>query len=146
MKNKAFIIAWVVSLIATLGSLYFSEIKGFIPCTICWYQRILMYPIVIQLGVSIITRDFNIKKYILALSIPGFLLALYHVILQKSFFLQSFEPCEIGVSCSSSYINWFGFITISVLSLTAFFIITISLLSYKKEGVPSVRIRCRREL
>lgn len=130
MRHKAFIIAWIISLTATLGSLYFSEIKGFIPCTICWYQRILMYPITIFLGVSIITRDFKIKKYIMALSIPGFLLALYHVILQKSSFLQSFEPCEIGVPCSTSYVNLLGFITIPLLSLTAFFIITISILSY----------------
>lgn len=132
MKNKgyvlAWIMAWILALIATLGSLYFSEIRGFIPCTLCWYQRIFMYPIVILMGLSLLVKDYNIKRHILSLSIPGFFFALFHVLLQKSSILQSFEPCKIGVSCSTLYINWFGFITIPVLSLTVFFIITMLLL------------------
>ncbi|MEM7737254.1 MAG: disulfide bond formation protein B, partial [Deinococcota bacterium] len=35
--------AWLIALVATAGSLYFSEVRNFIPCTFCWYQRILMY-------------------------------------------------------------------------------------------------------
>lgn len=129
------IIVLVVSLVATLGSLYFSEIEGYIPCTLCWYQRIFMYPILLIIIVSLVTKDEKVNKYILSLSIPGFLLALFHVLLQKTSLFNSFEPCSVGVPCSGEYINWLGFITIPVLSFTAFFIITITIAasSYTKK-------------
>nr|CAE17302.1 putative protein-disulfide oxidoreductase [Bacillus licheniformis] len=130
MLKKGHVIAWTIAFLSMIGSLYFSEIKQFDPCKLCWYQRILMYPIVILLGVSFITKDRNIDKYILSLSIPGFFLALYQVFLQKT--LQVFQPCSINESCSETYINWLGFISIPMLSLTAFFIITISILYSKR--------------
>ena len=36
--------AFVVVATATLGSLFYSEIAGFEPCKLCWFQRIFMYP------------------------------------------------------------------------------------------------------
>lgn len=131
--DKRIIWIWILSAIATSGSLYFSEIKGFIPCTLCWYQRIFMYPIFLLTSTSLLLKDKKINNYLLTLSIPGFLLALYHVLLQKTSLFSSFEPCSVGVSCASEYVNWFGFVTIPLLSFTAFFLISITLI-YKKEG------------
>ena len=119
--------AWVVSIIATLGSLYFSEIKGYIPCELCWYQRIAMYPLTIILGIAAFCDDTRIKKYMLPVTIIGGSISLYHYLVQKVPGFAAIKPCVQGVPCNAQYINWFGFITIPFLALTAFTIITVLL-------------------
>ncbi|MGG3468227.1 disulfide oxidoreductase [Neobacillus pocheonensis] len=125
--NKSLLLSWLAAIIATLGSLYFSEVMHFIPCTLCWYQRIFMYPLAIILGIAVYRNDKGIYKYVLPLSIIGILISGYHTLLQKIPYLQQFEMCTSGVPCSKDYINWLGFITIPLLALIAFIIITISL-------------------
>ncbi|PGQ13350.1 disulfide bond formation protein B, partial [Bacillus thuringiensis] len=71
-------ISFFVSFIATIGSLYFSEIKGFIPCELCWYQRIFMYPIPLLILISIINNDNSIKYYLRYFSLIGIFISLYH--------------------------------------------------------------------
>ncbi|WP_342432748.1 disulfide oxidoreductase [Neobacillus sp. FSL H8-0543] len=135
--NKALLLAWVAALIATIGSLYFSEVLHYIACTLCWYQRIFMYPLAIILGIAFYQNDKGITKYALPLSITGLIISGYHTVLQKIPYLQQFEMCTSGVPCSKDYINWLGFITIPMLAFIAFTIITISLFfiaySHKKE-------------
>lgn len=126
--NKSLLLAWIAAIIATLGSLYFSEVMHFIPCTLCWYQRIFMYPLAIILGVAVYRNDKGIYKYALPLSIIGLLIAGYHTLLQRIPYLQQFEMCTTGVPCSKDYINWLGFITIPLLALIAFTIITVCLI------------------
>ncbi|MBO0962194.1 disulfide bond formation protein B [Neobacillus sp. MM2021_6] len=126
--NKSLLISWVAAIIATLGSLYFSEVMLFIPCTLCWYQRIFMYPLAIILGIAVYRNDNRIYQYVLPLSIIGVLLSGYHTLLQKIPYLQQFEMCTSGVPCSKDYINWLGFITIPMLALIAFIIITVSMI------------------
>ncbi|MFS0788694.1 disulfide oxidoreductase [Shouchella sp. 1P09AA] len=128
--------AWLVSLIATMGSLYFSEIREFIPCEMCWYQRILMYPLVIILGLSILYKDVKIRRYVLPISLLGIATSSYHYALQKFPSLFPVSPCQEGVPCNIAYINWFGFVTIPFLALTGFTLITIFLLTIqeKKRG------------
>ena len=117
--------AWAISVIATLGSLYFSEILLFIPCELCWYQRILMYPLSIFMGVGVIRKDAHLSAYILPFSIIGMCVSLYHYLIQKvDFFASNSISCGI-VPCTGQYINWFGFVTIPFLAFTAFTIITI---------------------
>ncbi len=125
-------VAWLVSLTATLGSLYFSEIRGFVPCELCWVQRIFMYPLVFLLGIAVFTDDRSVKKYVLPLSIVGGLISLYHYLVQKVPGFADIKPCAQGVPCNVQYINWFGFVTIPFLALTAFTIITLLLLTVKK--------------
>jgi disulfide bond formation protein DsbB len=126
--NKPLLLSWVAAIIATLGSLYFSEVMHFIPCTLCWYQRIFMYPLTIILGVAFYRNDQWIYRYVLPLSSIGMLISGYHTLLQKLPYLQQFEMCTTGVPCSKDYINWLGFITIPLLAFIAFTIITVSLL------------------
>lgn len=126
--NKPLLLSWLAALTATLGSLYFSEVMHFIPCTLCWYQRILMYPLAIILGVAFYRNDREIYRYALPLSIIGLLVSGYHTSLQKIPYLQQFEMCTSGVPCGKDYLNWLGFITIPMMALVAFIIITISLL------------------
>ncbi|WP_088102120.1 disulfide oxidoreductase [Halalkalibacter urbisdiaboli] len=118
-------LAWLTSFIATLGSLYFSEIRQFEPCTLCWYQRILMYPLVIILFIGIVKKDAQVALYSSVLSFIGLLFSIYHYGIQKLSFLASSAPSCGRVPCTGQYINWFGFITIPFLAGTAFFIIFI---------------------
>ncbi len=119
--------AWLVALVATLGSLYFSEVRGFVPCTLCWYQRILMYPLVLLLGVATYRQDERGFAYVLPLSLAGMFVSTYHVLEQNVPGFGAPALCAAGVPCSAKYINWLGFISIPVLALTAFTIITVLL-------------------
>lgn len=122
------------SLFATMGSLYFSEIAGFPPCVLCWYQRICMYPIAAILAIGIARKDKNAPYYVLPFSVVGILISVYHNLLYYSLIPESIQPCINGVSCTTKFIEWFGFVTIPLLSLTAFAIITVSMvISLKKK-------------
>ncbi len=130
-------LAFGPAIAALLGSLYFSEIAGFIPCELCWFQRILMYPIVVLLLVGIFNEDWLLPKYVLPLSITGFFVSTYHYMLQNGIFTTT--ACSAGVSCAAREINVFGFITIPFLAGIAFFLITVLMLganwAYKQVGV-----------
>ncbi|TCI37673.1 MULTISPECIES: disulfide oxidoreductase [Exiguobacterium] len=126
-------LAWLVALTATLGSLYFSEIREFVPCELCWIQRIFMYPLVFVLGMAVFTNDRQVKKYVLPLAIGGGMISLYHYLVQKVPGFADIKPCVEGVPCNVQYINWFGFVTIPFLALTAFTLITLLLLNIKTD-------------
>ncbi|MCR2807149.1 disulfide oxidoreductase [Paenibacillus soyae] len=132
MRRNVLYFAWLVAVVATLGSLYFSEIRGFIPCELCWYQRILMYPLSVILGIAAFYDEHAIRKYVLPLSILGMLVSAFHYMEQKIPGFAAIKPCTQGVPCSGMYINWLGFITIPFLALTGFTLITILLLVFKK--------------
>ncbi len=126
----ALIVAWA----ATLGSLYFSEIRHFIPCTLCWYQRILMYPLSIILLIGIICRDQGIAYYVLPFSGVGILLSSYHYLIQKTVIFSTSTACASGVPCTATWINWFGIITIPFLALIAFILITLAMVFFLSQG------------
>jgi disulfide bond formation protein DsbB len=117
---------WVVSLTATMGSLFFSEIRGYEPCELCWIQRIFMYPLVLILGVAYVQKNARIAVTTAIFSVIGGAISLYHYGLQKVSFLSENAPACGRVSCTGEYINVFGFITIPFLALTAFVLIAIS--------------------
>lgn len=123
--ENSMLIMWTVSLVATLGSLYFSEIRDYEPCKLCWIQRIFMYPIAIMMTVAYIQKNPRIVVTTLVFSIIGGCISLYHYLIQKvSFFQDDAISCG-AVPCTGMYINWFGFITIPFLALTAFIILTV---------------------
>ncbi|TDQ36217.1 disulfide oxidoreductase [Aureibacillus halotolerans] len=124
IQTYALYAAWIVSVVATLGSLYFSEIKSFVPCELCWLQRIFMYPLAIILGIAAFYNEVLLKKYVLPLSVVGGLIAFYHYLVQKVPGFAEIKPCVQGVPCSAQYINWFGFVTIPFLAFIAFTLIT----------------------
>lgn len=132
-----FFSSWAVSIIATFGSLYFSEVKHYEPCDLCWLQRIFMYPMTILLGVAYVKKDWNMSFYAMILSAVGGSISLYHYCLQKLSFVGD-GPLSYGrVPCTAQYINWFGFITIPFLALTAFimiFMISFTIRKGLKEG------------
>jgi disulfide bond formation protein DsbB len=123
LQQNVWYVLWGVALIATLGSLTFSEILGYPPCILCWYQRICMYPLVVIFTVRIITKDKFAIFYALPLAVVGLLISIYHNLLYYNILPEAAAPCRNGVSCTTKFIEWFGFITIPFLSLTAFVII-----------------------
>lgn len=124
-------VAWLIALLAMVGSLFFSEVMQYPPCTLCWWQRIAIYPLVFVIATGIILRDARMKYYALPLSLVGLTIAVYHNLLYYGIIPQSITPCSQGVSCTDTQIEWLGFITIPLMSLAAFIVMTICLLLYK---------------
>lgn len=130
--NPLLFLCWVIAIVSTLGSLFFSEIMKFPPCVLCWYQRIAMYP----LSILLLVGAFQNIRASLAFCSPivfiGWFIALYHNLLHYKIVPETASPCMEGVSCATVYINWFGFITIPMLSFIAFSLIGILLIVIKK--------------
>ena len=131
MNIKLFL-AWLVAAFAMMGSLFFSEVMKYPPCVLCWYQRIAMYPLVVILGVGLFQPLKATLSFAFPLSVIGSIIALYHNLLHYKIIPESASPCVSGVPCSTVYINWFGFLTIPMLSLIAFTIINALLFLCKK--------------
>lgn len=127
MRNSSLYLAWLVSLIAMGGSLYFSEVLGYVPCELCWYQRICMYPLTLLLGIACYRNDRGIIPYALPLSVIGGCISLFHYAEQKIPGLAEVLPCSAGIPCNKDYIDWLGFITIPFLALIAFILISVLL-------------------
>ncbi|HQU81702.1 MAG TPA: disulfide oxidoreductase [Pyrinomonadaceae bacterium] len=126
-------LAWFIALVAMVGSLFFSEVMQLPPCVLCWYQRIAMYPLVLIIGIGIISRDGRMKNYALPLCFIGLMISIYHNLLYYGILPESITPCTQGISCTSQQIEWLGFITIPLMALTAFVSIALCLLFYKQE-------------
>ena len=127
-------LSFLISLIATLGSLFFSEIMNFVPCSLCWYQRIFMYPLVFLFSINLLFPDDKIFKYAFPLVIIGWIISVYHNLLILKIIPENLSPCVQGVPCSVDYLNWFGFITIPLLSFFAYTSILILLIILKRKN------------
>ncbi|MGA7987297.1 MAG: disulfide bond formation protein B [Candidatus Dormiibacterota bacterium] len=119
--------AWIVAMLAMLGSLYLSQIEKLTPCEFCWFQRICMYPLTLLLGIAAFRGEVRIaKRYFLTMSIVGAMLAIYHYQLEHI----ANEPtvCGAAIPCNQAAFNIFGFISVPFLSMAAFLLITTLLL------------------
>lgn len=125
---KTIFSAWILATIATLGSLFFSEVMKFPPCVLCWYQRICMYPLVLILLAGMFPVSKSVVRFSLPLVLVGWGIAIYHNLLYYNILPESAAPCVQGISCTTKFIEWFGFVTIPFLSLVAFTLILILLL------------------
>jgi disulfide bond formation protein DsbB len=123
-------LAWIVATAATLGSLYYSEVADFVPCRLCWYQRICMYPLVIVLGVAALRRDRDVRFTAIPLAGIGAVIAAYHT------WIQAFPPtggtsfCTADAPCTERYVWEFGFVSLPLMALCGFlFVITMMVLA-----------------
>ena len=112
--------AWLIASASALGALFFSEIMQLPPCSLCWYQRIAMFPLVLILPMGLFPFDPRVVRYALPLAVVGWLLAVFQMLLVAGIIPEKLEPCTQGVPCSETVIEWFGFVTIPLLSVTAF--------------------------
>ncbi|MES2059899.1 MAG: disulfide bond formation protein B [Patescibacteria group bacterium] len=132
LSENGFLLAFLVALVSTAGSLYYSDIRGFEPCKFCWFQRIFMYPQALLLGISLYRKEYFMKTYGIILSVIGALIALNHVYLQWSG--TSIIPCSAvgqSISCSKVFVTHLGYITIPFMALVAFVLIILSLTFWK---------------
>jgi len=113
-------VIWLASLLGALGSLFFSDVMDLPPCTLCWYQRIAMYPMVAIASVGMLIRDRRVAAYLWPFVVAGLALAFYHNLLYYSLIPQEITPCAKGVSCTDRQIEWLGFISIPLLALASF--------------------------
>jgi disulfide bond formation protein DsbB len=112
--------AWLVATASMLGALFFGEIMHLSPCVLCWWQRICMFPLVVILPAGLFPLDLKVVRYTLPLAVGGWLFALFHVLLMAGVIPEDLKPCTRGIPCSEKVIEWFGFVTIPLLSLLAF--------------------------
>ncbi len=115
-------------MLSTLGSLFFSEVMGLIPCELCWYQRIFMFPLAVILLLGLHPLDPRVIRYALPIAVIGLLFTLYHSLLFYGLIPESLQPCRQGISCADDSMVLFGIVPIPLLSLAAFSIIIAVLL------------------
>ena len=122
LGSSALLAAFVVATLATIGSLYFSEVAHFEPCRLCWYQRIAMYPLVVILGIAAWRRDISVRRYAVPVSVIGALIATYHYAVEWLPWLDS-GACSATTPCTIVWFRELGFISLPYLALSAFLLI-----------------------
>ncbi len=125
-------LAWIASLVATLGALFIGEVLGQAPCLLCWYQRIAMFPLALILGAGVYFGDERSTFYAKLLAWPGLIIAGWHVGLYFKLIPESIKPCGLGPSCTDTKMLILN-IPIPLLSLLAFAIILTLLHAMKGE-------------
>jgi disulfide bond formation protein DsbB len=133
LGGSAIWLAWIVALVATVGSLGYSEVIHFVPCRLCWYQRIAMYPLAVILLVGAIRREVVVKYYALPLALIGLAVSIYHNVVQ---FFPSLEggSCDPLNPCSARSIEMFGFMDLPFMAGAGFIVIAVLLAFYTKAG------------
>ncbi|HSL58067.1 MAG TPA: disulfide oxidoreductase [Acidimicrobiales bacterium] len=110
--------AFAVAATATLGSLYYSEVEGLVPCEYCWYQRIAMYPLAVILGIAAVRGDTSIRRYAIPVAAIGLAISAYHY--QLEWFPDQSSSCSALVPCNVRYFEQFGFVSLAFMALTGF--------------------------
>jgi disulfide bond formation protein DsbB len=131
---KILFAAWLFVSAASLGSLFFSEVMELPPCSLCWIQRVFMFPLAIILLIGLFPFDGSVVKYALPLSLGGLAVAFYHTLLQVGLIPETAAPCRQGVSCTEAQFELFGFFSIPMLSLIVFSIVSTLLMALKRSS------------
>jgi disulfide bond formation protein DsbB len=116
-------LATAIAAVATGGSLLLSEVAGYVPCVLCWYQRIAMYPLVVILGVASVRRDGRVWSSVLPLTAIGGAIASWHIAIERRPSLGS-DVCDPAAPCALRWVEEFGFLTLPTMALIAFAVIT----------------------
>ena len=123
-------LATAIAATATGGSLLLSEVAGYLPCTLCWYQRIAMYPLVVILGVASVRGDRDAWRTVLPLTAIGSIIAMWHIAIENNPAWGG--PCEDAAPCTIIWVEEFGFLTLPTMALIAFAAITVLSLAARR--------------
>ena len=118
--------AFLVAALATGGSLFLSDVAGFVPCEMCWYQRICMYPLSLLTLFLAIRGDNRAARYLLPFPVIGAGVSIYHLLIENHV-VATPQACQVAAGCAVKWINYFGYMTIPTLALTGFALLTIFL-------------------
>jgi disulfide bond formation protein DsbB len=129
MKNPwtLLLLAWLVAIAATAGALFIGEVMLMVPCQLCWYQRIFMFPLALILGMACFSEDRRGAVYALPLALGGTAMAGYHTLLVAGLIPKAWLPCSAGVSCADQRLEILNGLQIPWLSLAAFAAISLLL-------------------
>lgn len=119
VSEQAIWLAWLMALVATLGSLYFSEVAHYEPCKFCWFQRIGMYPMALILGIAAFRKDTSIYRYAIPMTVIGGTISIYHYLIQH-FPDLSAGSCSATAPCTAAWVWKFGFVSIPFMALACF--------------------------
>lgn len=128
-----------VGTVAMVGSLYFSEVADYVPCRLCWFQRIAMYPIALVGVVALVRRDAGSRWYVVPMAAVGALVSAYHYAIERGIVSDS-ESCTLfGPSCADVWFEEFGFVTLAFMALAGFLaVVVLNTVSFPRtEEVPS---------
>jgi disulfide bond formation protein DsbB len=128
-------LAAAIATVASAGSLYLSEVAGYIPCTLCWYQRIAMYPLVVILGVASWRRDREVWRTALPLAIIGSIIAVWHILIERNPTWGG--VCDPNAPCSLLWVEEFGFLTLPTMALIGFVAIGVLSLAARSTDGPA---------
>jgi disulfide bond formation protein DsbB len=114
-------LAFVVSATATAGSLFFSQVAHFVPCELCWFQRIFMYPLALLTLLAALANDYRVARYLLPLPVIGAGFSVYHLLVENGVVHES-QGCRISApgGCAIKWVDELGYVTIPTLALTGF--------------------------
>ncbi len=135
IDDAALWIAFLVGATATAGSLYFSEVANFVPCQLCWFQRIAMYPLALILLVAALRGDRSVRWYAGPLAAAGAVISTYHYLIEWRPSLEG-DVCGLGPSCADIWFRELGFVTLAFMALCGFLAILVLV-------VPSTRLEAR---
>lgn len=117
LSRRAVSLSFLTALGAVVGSLFYSNIIGYAPCELCWWQRILLYPQVILFLTALKYKTTDVFKYAWRLSVLALIISVYQAYVQAGG--SSVLPCTAaGSACAKVFVNAFGYITIPMMSVT----------------------------
>lgn len=119
LSQSAVALAALVATTATLGSLYFSEVHELVPCRLCWFQRICMYPLALVLGIGAWRRDRGVRWYAVPLAVVGLAISVYHYLIEWFPNLEAGE-CDLTAPCTVPYFRGFGFASLAFMAMCGF--------------------------
>lgn len=134
-------VAGAIAVVATVGSLYLSEVADLVPCRWCWFQRVAMYPLALVLSVGIVTDDRGLRRYALPMSMIGLVISTWHYLLQNFPSLEDADSCNILNPCTFKYAWKFGFVSIPYMAGSGFLLIMSLLLSSRTTSAEGVDAR-----
>ncbi len=143
-EKHGLLFSFIIVLIGTIGSIVYSDVLGYLPCKLCWFERIFMYPQVIILLIALKRRDGSELFYAFWLSIFGAVTSLYHHLIQVGFFPES-AFCSIGASgdCSKVFVStFFGYVTLPMMAFSAFLLVGVTaFVFFPRKGEVSQKIQ-----
>ena len=134
LAPSALLLAAGVAATCTMGSLYLSEVAGYPPCKLCWYQRTAMYPLALILGMAAFRKDHKAGRYVVPIALVGAVISAYHAGVERFPSLES-GTCDPANPCSVIWVEHLGYITIPVMALSGFLLIGMLVMVASKERV-----------
>jgi len=129
---SALLFAAAVAIVCTLGSLYLSEVAHFVPCKLCWYQRVAMYPLAPVLLLAAVRREAKVWPYALLVAVVGASLSTYHILVERFPSLSGSASCDPANPCTIRWVERFGYLTIPGMALSGFALIAVLLLTARR--------------